>query len=252
MDQVKSPQQTASGTRYVLLDTLRGLTLISMLLFHFIWDLNYIAGFSMPWYHSTGAEIWQQSICRTFILLSGFCWSFGKNPFKRGLMVLGAGGLITLVTTLVFFEGRILFGILTMTGSAMILMIPLDRLLRKIKHTSVLALLTVASVFVFELLYILLESCPPRPRSNLLTAYLGFPPKDFFSADYFPLLPWFFLFMAGYLLHKLIVRLGWLEYSVFKKNLLPPMTFLGRHSLLIYLLHQPVLYGLTLLILFII
>ena len=68
---------------------------------------------------------------------------------------------------------------------------------------------------------------------------LGFPNAAFTSADYFPLLPWFFLFCAGYFLWSL------LDKSPRAKELLQPglrpLSFLGRHSLAIYLIHQPAL-----------
>ena len=56
------------------------------------------------------------------------------------------------------------------------------------------------------------------------------------SSDYFPLLPWFFLFLTGYFLYNLRRRepLDWR---------LPVVTNMGRHSLLVYLAHQPVVYG---------
>ena len=73
---------------------------------------------------------------------------------------------------------------------------------------------------------------------NHLTAILGFPPADFFSTDYFPLLSWLFLFLTGYFLYRLRPER---EPSNLR---LPVVTALGRHSLVAYLLHQPMIYGL--------
>lgn len=248
MNQSIPAPSTPPAGRYNLLDTLRGLTMLSMLIYHFLWDLIYIAGISIPWYHSTGAYIWQQSICQTFILLSGFCWSLGRHPLKRGLTVFWAGGLITLVTMLLMPENLVLFGVLTLIGSCMLLMIPLDCLLKKINKTMFLAFLTVVVIFLFILVHPGWKGYPEPASGNLITAYLGFPPASFYSTDYFPLLPWFLLFLTGYLLHKLCARLHLLEASFLKKDPFPPLTFMGSHSLLIYLLHQPILYGITMLI----
>lgn len=248
------PTTSQPKLRYSMLDTLRGLTMLSMILYHFLWDLVYLAGINIPWYNGTGAYIWQQSICRTFILLSGFCWSFGRNPLKRGLIVFWGGGLITLVTMLLMPENRVLFGVLTLLGSSMILMIPLDRLLRRIKPPAVTILLTALFIAAFELCRqinyktIVGIRLPDLLYSNLFTAYLGFPPAGFYSTDYFPLLPWFFLFAAGYLIHKLCVGLNLLRFSFLQKNLLAPVTFIGRHALIIYMIHQPILYAITILI----
>lgn len=243
-----SPTSQPKMERFSLLDTLRGFTMLNMILYHFLWDLVYIARFPISWYHGTGAYIWQQSICQTFILLSGFCWSFGRRPFKRGLTVFWAGGLITLVTMLLMPENLVLFGVLTLIGSCMILMIPLAAFLKKINRTSVLIILFVVFLFLFIMLHPSWNGYPELTSGNLFTAYLGFPAKNFYSTDYFPLLPWFFLFVVGYLLHKLSLHFGWLEAPFLKRKLLPPLTFIGRHSLLIYMLHQPILYGITILI----
>ena len=250
MNHPLSSQSSPVFGRYVLIDTIRGLTMLNMLLYHFLWDLVYIAGISVPWYHGKDAYIWQQGICQTFILLSGFCWSFGRHPLKRGLTVFWAGGLITFITMLFTPQNQVVFGVLTLLGSCMLLMIPLDCIMKKITNPVVLILLTVISITLFVLLHPLWDGYPKPAWGNLFTAYLGFPGSDFRSADYFPLLPWFFLFMAGYLFHKFSVRLGWLEAPVLRKDFLRPLTPIGRHSLLIYMLHQPVLYGLTTLIIF--
>ena len=81
---------------------------------------------------------------------------------------------------------------------------------------------------------------PQALYANGLTAYLGFMPKDFFSTDYFPLLPWLFLFWVGYFLHQLAGRAG---MEPLRRSVCPPLGWMGRHSLVLYLLHQPVILG---------
>lgn len=76
--------------------------------------------------------------------------------------------------------------------------------------------------------------------ANYLTAYLGFYPVSFYSSDYFPLLPWLFLFWAGYYLHLLVGRK---RMEPLRRSVCPPLGWLGRHSLVLYLLHQPVIFG---------
>ena len=112
--------------RYAMLDAMRGLTLISMIAYHTVWDMVYIFGQNWDWFESYSAYIWQQSICCSFILLSGFCWSFGQKKWKRGLLVFGAGVLISLITIVFMPENRILFGVLTLLGSCMLIMILLE------------------------------------------------------------------------------------------------------------------------------
>ena len=115
-----------SGT----LDTLRGLTLISMMAYHACWDLVYLYGFDWAWYRSFWAYVWQQSICCTFILLSGYCWQMGRHPLRRGLMSFFGGAAVSLITALVMPEDPVRFGVLTFLGTAALVTVPLSRWLR--------------------------------------------------------------------------------------------------------------------------
>ena len=228
--------------RYQLLDTLRGFSLVSMILFHACWDLVYLFGYDWPWYKGTPGYLWQQSICWTFILLSGYCFHLGRHRLRRGLMSLGGGALVSVAA---WFSGNpIHCGVLTLLGAAALLTIPLDSLLRRLP-----ARVGLAGSFVLFFLtrdinrgYLGFEGArllelPAELYRNLCTAYLGFPGPDFSSADYFSLLPWVFLFWTGYFLYRLRPEEPRREVR------LPLLTLLGRHSLLVYLLHQPMIYG---------
>lgn len=103
--------QTAA--RYRLLDELRGLDLISMMLYHGMWDVVFLFGVVQKWYTGRPGFVWQQSICWVFILLSGFCLPLGHHPFRRGAVVFGAGALVTAVTLLFLPEDVVWFGVLT-------------------------------------------------------------------------------------------------------------------------------------------
>lgn len=221
------------------LDLIRGVTLLSMIAYHGTWNLVYLFGMDLPWYDRLPGHLWQQSICWTFILLSGFCFSMGSRPLKRGLEIFGGGALVTLVTFAAMPENLILFGILTFTGSAMMLMILLEKLLKKVP-AGLGAAVSMVLFFFFEN-----WQAPAWLYRNLLTAYLGFPAKDFVSMDYFPILPWIFLFITGYFLYRIFHSRGW-DVKLFSWGNLPVINWLGRHTLPIYLIHQPVLYGLGL------
>ena len=229
--------------RFAGLDTLRGITLISMIAYHASWDLVYLYGVDWPWYRSFGAYVWQQSICWTFILLSGYCLHLGRHRLKRGLAAFGGGALVSLVTLIAMPDSPIICGVLTLLGSATLLSIPLDALLQRIPARAGLA----GSFLLFMLLRdvnagflgfegVRVLALPDAWYRNLLTTWLGFPYPGFVSSDYFSLFPWVFLFLTGYFFYKLRSD----EPSDLK---LPVATFMGRHSLLIYLLHQPVIYG---------
>lgn len=147
---------------------------------------------------------------------------------------------------------KIICGVLTLIGSCMLLSVPLKKFLRKISPAVGIILSFVLFMFTrninrralgfgnFDLLVL-----PDFLYKNIFTAYLGFPPAGFFSTDYFSLLPWAFLFFCGYFLFSEANRYG-LNERLFSKVRIPMLSFMGRHSLIIYLLHQPVLYGVCL------
>ena len=244
-------QTEAKRPHYDLLDTVRGLCILSMVAYHGMYDLVDIIGLGAPWYTGLPGYIWQQSICWTFILLSGMCWQLSRHHVKRGLLLVGCGAAITLVTWLVMPSQRILYGVLNLLGLSALLLIPLEKVFRKIPAWAGLA----GALLLFALTRnvsrgslgfegFVLCPLPEWLYTTDLFAVVGFHSPSFWSTDYFPLLPWFFLFCAGYFLWS------GLSKSSRAKELLQtgvrPLSFLGRHSLVIYLLHQPALMGVTL------
>ena len=135
---------------------------------------------------------------------------------------------------------------LTLLGSSMLITAALDSLLHRIPPAAGVVL----SAALFWVTYPTMRgfwnlpggrlALPQALYANGLTAYLGFMPKDFFSTDYFPLLPWLFLFWVGYFLHQLAGRAG---MEPLRRSVCPPLGWMGRHSLVLYLLHQPVILG---------
>ena len=231
-----------SGT----LDSLRGLTLFSMIAYHLCWDLVYLRGLPWAWYNGFWAYIWQQSICCTFILLSGYCCQASRHPIRRGAISFCGGAAVSLVTLVVMPEEPVRFGVLTFLGSAMLLTGVLEPLLKKIPPAAGLAV----SAVLFALTYHLDErwlgfgglrlALPDAWYANYFTAFFGFLPFDFYSTDYFAMLPWLFLFWAGYFLYGIVGRQ---RMEPLRRSVCPALGWMGRHSLLLYLLHQPVIYG---------
>lgn len=237
-----------SKERYHLLDVIRGITLISMICYHGAWDIVYIAGHDWPFYHTHGAFVWQQSICWTFILLSGFCMNLSVHRWRRGLLVSACGVLVTAVTLVFLPEDRVVFGVLTFIGAAMLFTALLYEELMRIP--AVIGILLNGYLFwmfrwinagylqVWKNVDITL---PASLYQGYPLTFFGFTDPSFYSTDYFSFFPWIFLFLTGLFLGKLCRGRDGRPWRVFYWNI-PPLSFLGRHSLLIYLLHQPVLY----------
>jgi uncharacterized membrane protein len=239
-------QKVRGAQRYRLLDELRGLTFISMCLYHASWDIVYLFGKQWNWYVGLQGRLWQQSIGWTFIILSGFCAALGRHWLRRSATVLAGGAVVSLVTLLVMPESAVRFGVLTFLGSAMLL----TGMLKSVQQRIPAALGLAGTLFLFWMTYsleygrlgagALTLRVPGVLYANYLTAYLGFPQADFYSTDYYPLFPWLFLFWAGCFLYQAI---GEKAKKILYASVCKPLGWVGRHTLPLYLLHQPVIYG---------
>ena len=239
-----------SKPRYGWLDSARGLWLISMIAYHLCYDLHYLFQQPLPWYTGSGGYLWQQSILMGFLLIAGFSAVLSHRPARRGWIIFGGGLLVTAVTALFLPEEAIWFGVLTLIGCAYWL-VALGRSLWK----KLPPLAAAAGALVLFLLtksvpggYLgfgdsrLLE-LPAALYSTWAGAFLGFPGPTFSSADYVPLLPWVFLFFTGYFLGQQFLHREKCRVRLPQGGAIPGISWIGRHSLIVYLLHQPLLYG---------
>lgn len=237
--------------RYHLIDTLRGFALINMFIYHTLWSMANIFHYKISWFPSFHTYLWQQSGASLFIILSGFCWALSKKHLKRSLVVLSCALIIFICTYFFSKSSVITFGILSFIGSAMLIMLPLAKILKHLPPTGGLIL---SLILFFALKHVPHGYCgigslhwqlPQNLYNGYFTAFIGMPPDNFYSADYFPLIPWLFMYTAGYfayyLLMPLLSKTNMLNYNI------SPLTFLGKNSLLTYLLHQPIIYCLLLL-----
>ena len=246
---MSAPVLEKSHQRHTWLDALRGLALLNMIAYHASWDLVYLMGVDWPWFSGTGAHLWQQGSCRTFILLSGFCWCFSRHWLRHGVKVFVAGLLITAATLIAMPENVVWWGVLTFLGAAGLLTGVLQPLLRKVPPlVGLIAALVLFSV-TKSVEWGTLAGCELPTwlySGGHLSAFLGFPPRGFFSTDYFPLLPWFFWFLAGYFLFFL-----WQPYRErlpLGSRPVPLLGWLGRHALPVYMIHQPAIYAVLMVI----
>lgn len=241
------PVLRTKTSRMWLPDALRGLALLNMLAYHAMYDWVYVFGHESSWYNiwAPGCHVWQQYICWSFILLSGFSFPLAKRPAKNGLIVASCAAVLTFVTAVFMPSEAIWFGVLHLNAAAVLLTCLVYPLLQRLPAGAGLA----ASAALFALTNQLPEGylgfenwrlCAVPAglyRANLF--WLGLPDLTrFTSADYFPVVPWVFLFLCGVFLARL-----WRPGKGEPPVVLRPLCAVGRNTLLVYMLHQPVIYG---------
>lgn len=212
------------------LDLWRSFAVAAMLVYHALYDLEYF-GILAPGISGRPLALTLRWACAgSFILISGAASRFSRSPLRRGFFLLCVGLAVTAVT---MAAGQpVLFGILHCLGVCQML------------YGAVRERITVRDRRLFMILCAALfagTAILTRQISvNIKLLFpLGFRYDGFYSADYYPLLPWAFLFLIGTVIGDIIEKSR--EYRRFPRW----TTFPGRHSLLIYLLHQPVLLGLA-------
>lgn len=226
------------------LDAFRGICILGVIIVHFVFDLTElfaIVDWKMPqWF--VFVQEWGGVL---FLLISGISATLGSRSVRRGLIVLAGGMLITAVTYGMYawlqFDKSIMiyFGVLQCLGCCMILWWLFKRL-----PTWALALIGIAIVAAgFYLDTVMLVDYP-------WLIPLGFVYPGFISSDYFPLLPNLGFFLLGAVLGRTVYQSKeTLLPKVSQKNpLVRSLCFCGRQSLWIYLLHQPVLAGICMLL----
>ncbi len=224
------------------LDALRGLCIIGMVLVHLVYDIRVFTNIKLAipeWFFTL-----QEYGHLFFVLISGICVTLGSKCVRRGLIVCLCALVITAVTAVMDFSFgvknvRIWFGILHLLGVCMLLY----PLFRRLPHWT-LALIGIAFValgywfttFRVDVDYLF----PLGLRSG----------KIFTGSDYFPLFPGLGSFLIGAAIGKSLYRK--------KQSLMPRvhtdfflirgLSLVGRHSLEIYMLHQPIVYGIVMLL----
>ncbi|MGB9763845.1 MAG: heparan-alpha-glucosaminide N-acetyltransferase [Candidatus Saccharicenans sp.] len=221
------------------IDFLRGLAIILMVGYHLLYDLGDFVGLKKFLGFSTDLELtgWviaQNFFAGLFVLLSGISTTFSRNNLRRFLKFLVVALLITVATYFFDKSSVIVFGIIHCLATSVLLYMLLfqkSKPSRRIAWGGLILLLgffmpTIKKTFILN--------------TNWLLPF-GLHKPIFASLDYFPLIPWFGVFLIG-------TALGQWLYAE-KKSLIRqplPETFInwcGRYSLWIYLLHQPVIMG---------
>ena len=238
--------------RYNLIDALRGFALINMTAYHFLFDVFMVYGVNTGWAAHPLVIAWERFICISFILISGVSLHFSNHAYRRGIIINLCGFLITAVTFFAMPSQTVWFGVLNLIGCSMIICNALRPFFDRINPY----LGAGVSLLLFAVFYgvperyigffnIKLFDLPGFLYQFRYAAFIGFPDSGFRSSDYFPVITWIFVYILGYFLWRIIKQYG--KENIFRQRVYF-LDFLGRHSLIIYLLHQPVLIGICYLI----
>jgi len=229
----------AAPARIWEIDFLRGVSIILMVCYHLLFDLGEFRGVDkfLGWSTDLASPAWriaQAFFAALFVLLSGISSTLTRSNVRRGLRLLVVALAVTAVTYVFDPASAVWFGILQCLAFSMLL------------YGAAFAKARPAACAAGGALVIALAAALPAIKQALVLRSdwllpLGLPGLGFSSFDYFPLIPWFGVFLIGAVLGKTV-------YAP-RRSLLPwrlPVTFVniaGRHSLLIYIVHQPIFMG---------
>jgi uncharacterized membrane protein len=231
--------------RYWEVDALRGVAIVLMVSFHFMYNLSYF-GDDIVDLGTTGWRNFSHFIAALFVGLVGISLTISvartarrtddeaqlfRKVALRGLRILGYAMIITLVVRLAAPQGWILFGILHLIGLSIILAYPFLRRPWLALGTGIVAI---------ALGQIVREITLDHPY----LLWLGIRSPGMFMFDYRPLLPWFGVALVGIFLGHLLYPGGARRFTLpwpSPRAGLGALSTLGRYSLPIYVIHQPVL-----------
>jgi len=226
--------------RWGALDAARGLAVVAMVVFHIIWDLGhfgYIAA-NIPW--SAPVKAFGHSIAFAFLFIAGVSLTLASKDhmrwrafWRRFAIIAGAAALVSAGTYMAFPSAYVFFGILHCIAAASLLAVPFLFL----PWPAAVA----AGLFVFAAPEFLAS---PRFNSNWLQ-WLGLSTAEPLTLDWRPLLPWAGALLLGVAAGRGLPLAGYAERGgdgVSKAS--AALNVFGRHSLLVYLAHQPLLFAL--------
>ena len=226
---------TSHYPRLLLVDDVRGFTIISMVMFHAVYDLAYIYGLSIPWFtQGVFQELWRCSISWTFLFMAGWMCLFSSSNFKRSLRYSALALLIYLATTIAAVDDPINFGIIYCMAACTLCFCILERWIDHISPSIGLIVSLVLFIFARDLYH--------GTYSISYLAWLGFPSPGFISGDYYPLIPYIFMYLFGFFFGRKAqenysgIYPPWMQRSYIKS-----FEFIGKHPLFIYIVHQPLL-----------
>lgn len=236
----------ANAGRLGVFDLARGYSVASMVLFHLCYDVKFIAGAPLPWFEPPLQDVWRASISWTFLFIAGCMCPLSRSNLRRGLQYAGVALAVWAATALAAVDTPISFGIIYCDAACTLVAALLGRA-RLLPRGPVAAALLFAAFLALHGIAggTVLAGAVELPRALYATpwlSWLGLPGPGFASGDYYPLLPYLFIYLAGAACGSSWKGRGYAAWAY--RARLEPLNFCGRHALVIYVLHQPLLLAL--------
>ena len=223
--------------RIEILDAIRGLCVVLMVFYHFLYNLTTFLDIPKIFIYNPVMNFLQVFFAGVFIVLCGISSNFSRSNIKRGLIMCVVAILITISTYIFDNNMYVIFGIIHFLAFCTLTYGLIEKRFKKLRlnflfPTSLIVLFTMIQPILSEMVFEVKGF-----------SILGFTNINFLSADYFPIFPWILLFYVGVYFGEKI-----------KLNILPewfytikcePLAYIGKKSLIIYVLHQPVLMSIT-------
>jgi len=214
-------------------DELRGLCVVLMIAYHAAVSLNLHGLLSAAILYHPLLMVLQPIFAGIFIAICGFASVYARSNLRRGLKLFVLALAVSLITWLV--DMPIWFGILHFLSLSMLIYAGINRWIDKVP--------AIIGLVAYLILFILTRSWVASVGivENAWLFPFGFRGRGFYSADYFPLLPWIFVFFIGTILGRLVQRKNRPPW-IFRERF-AILSWIGRRALLAYLVHQPIIFG---------
>ena len=233
------------GGRIGAFDAARGLSVISMVLFHLCYDLRFIYGLGLGWFAPPLQDVWRASISWTFVFIAGCMFPLSRSNLRRGAQYAGVALAIFVVTSVASVDTPISFGIIYCMAACTLVTWALAAGGLVPRGPVAAAALLVAFVVLLGLprgfvgIGPVSVALPEWAYGSEWLSWLGLPGPAFSSGDYYPLLPYLMLYLAGAAMGSSWAERGYPGWA--RRLRVAPFNFVGRHALAVYVIHQPVL-----------
>ena len=225
--------------RILWIDVIRGISILAMITFHFAFDMMYFGFAKSDLIYQPDWRLFERMIAFSFLFIAGLSLSIThearikwKSFIRRYGVTAICAALISTVTYILFGNDMIRFGILhaiSLSGLISLLFLKLNSLS-----------LVLLAVVIFSI-----NTIMPKPlNGDYFWQWLIYTTNTPNSLDYRPIIPWITPFILGMALHQLFKKWGLLETGkAVTYRELSILSWLGRNSLAIYLVHQPILFA---------